>query len=65
MFTKHVIVRIFDFMKVVFIQLSNETCEIGMLEHARQNRLGELVHILKKRHGQRGTIRDKEEIHIL
>ena len=28
MFTKHVIIRIFDFMKVVFIQLSNETGKI-------------------------------------
>ena len=28
MFTKDVIIRIFDFMKVIFIQLSNETRKI-------------------------------------
>jgi hypothetical protein len=28
MFTKDIIIRIFDFMKVIFIQLSNETREV-------------------------------------
>jgi hypothetical protein len=29
-----VIIRVFHFMKVVFVQLAHETCEIGVLEHA-------------------------------
>ena len=48
MFTKQVILRVFDFMKVVFVQLSDKACKVGMLEHARQDRLCEIVHILQK-----------------
>jgi hypothetical protein len=47
----------FDFMKAGFIQLSNKTWEIGMLEHVWQNRRCEFVHILynvgKKGHKKR------------
>lgn len=57
MFTKHIVIRFFDFMKAGFIQLSNKTWEIGMLEHVWQNRPCEFVHILynvgKKGHKKR------------
>ena len=43
MFTKYIIVHIFDVMKVVFIQLCNETHKF---EHSWQNRFVEIVHIL-------------------
>ena len=34
MFTKGVIVGVFDFVKVVFVQLAHEAGEIRVLEHA-------------------------------
>lgn len=46
MFAKVVVVRIFHFVKVVFVQLPDEGREIGVLEHPRQDGLGEFVHIL-------------------
>ena len=45
-FTKCIVVGVFDFMKVILIQLSNETSKIGMLEQSWQNRFGEIVHVL-------------------
>ena len=47
MFTELVIVRILDFMKVVFVQLPYETREIRMLKHPRQDRFREFVHVLQ------------------
>ena len=37
---------VFNFMEVVFIKLTDEAGEIGMLEHFRQDRLCEFRHIL-------------------
>ena len=33
-------------MKIVLVQLANEAGEVGMLEHAGQDGLRELVHVL-------------------
>ena len=41
-----IIIRVFDFVKVVFVELTDETGEIGVLEHPREDGLGELVHVL-------------------
>lgn len=41
-----VVIRVFYFVEVVLVKLPNETGKVGMLEHSRQDRLGELVHIL-------------------
>ena len=61
-FTKCIVVRVFDFMKVILIQLSNETSKIGMLEQSWQNRFGEIVHVLYEEQigKKRYTIRRKK-----
>jgi len=46
-FTELVIVRILDFMKVVFVQLPYKTREIRMLKHPRQDGFREFVHVLQ------------------
>lgn len=33
-------------MEVVLVQLPHKTCEVGVFEHARQDRFGEFVHVL-------------------
>ncbi len=45
-------------MKVVLVELPHETGEVGVLEHARENGLCELVHVLSRREsGARGQQR--------
>lgn len=46
MFAILIIVCVFDFVKVVLVKLTNETGKVGVLEHAREDGLGKLVHIL-------------------
>lgn len=46
MFTKLIIIRILDLVKVVFIQLPYERRKVGVLEHSGEYRFRELVHIL-------------------
>ena len=41
-----IIIRVFDFVKVVFVELTDETGKIGVLEHPREDGLCELVHVL-------------------
>ena len=40
-----IIIRVFDFVKVVFVELTDETGKIGVLEHPREDGLCELVHV--------------------
>lgn len=47
MIAELIVVRVFDFVEVVFIQLPHETSEIRVLEHAWQDRFCELVHVLR------------------
>lgn len=39
------IIRVLDFVKVILIQLANERSEVLMLEHAREDRFCEFVHV--------------------
>ena len=46
-------------VKVILVQLSDERGKVGVLEHARKDRLGELVHVLTKR---RTCVSEIEEV---
>lgn len=43
------VVGVLDFMKVILVELADKGSEIGVFEHARQDGLCELVHVLGKR----------------
>lgn len=49
MFAELVVVGVFDLVKVVLVQLAHEAGKVGVLEHAGQDRLCELVHVLARR----------------
>jgi hypothetical protein len=48
MFTKLVVVRVLDFMKVVFVQLSDKRRKIGVFEHPGENGFREFGHVLAR-----------------
>lgn len=43
---KLAVVWILDFMKVVFVELANKGGKIGVFEHAREDGLCKIVHVL-------------------
>lgn len=48
MLAELVVVCIFDFMKVVLVQLPHKAGKIGVFEHSRKNRFREFIHILQR-----------------
>jgi len=45
MFAELIIIRVFDFMKIIFIKLSHEACKVRMLKHAWEYGFCEFVHV--------------------
>jgi hypothetical protein len=43
------IIGVFDFVKIVFVELPHEAGKVGVLEHPWEDRLCELVHVLHSR----------------
>jgi hypothetical protein len=58
MFAKLIVVSVLDLVKIVLVQLSDERGKVGVLEHPRQNRFCELVHVLDDKTVPSGTPRD-------
>lgn len=46
MLAKLVVVGIFHFVKIIFVQLADKAGEIGVFEHSWQDRFRKLVHVL-------------------
>lgn len=45
-FSELVVICVLDFVKVVFVQLTNKGSKVGVFEHSRKDRLCEFVHVL-------------------
>ena len=45
MLAELVVVCVLDLVEVVFVELAHEAREVGVLEHAREDGFGELVHV--------------------
>jgi len=48
MFPKVIVIRVFDFVKVVFVELTDKGSKVGVFEHAWKNGGGEFIHVLDK-----------------
>ena len=46
MFPKVIVIRVFDFVKVVFVELTDKGSKVGVFEHAWKNGGGEFIHVL-------------------
>jgi len=51
--------RAFHLVKIVFVELPYEACEIGVFEHFGKDRFGEFIRILSVRVGKDGAGKDQ------
>ena len=58
MFAKLIVVSVLDLVEIVLVQLPDKGGEVRVLEHPRQYRFCELVHVLDNKAVPSGTPRD-------
>jgi len=46
MFSKVIVIRVFDFVEVVLVELTDKGSKVGVFEHAWKNGGGEFIHVL-------------------